>query len=124
LWQFSRSGFLVHMPEISLRKSDLPALFRYLATSQNIADWGDILGNVPFGPVTRLRCEVMRLHRLDEFSALLGQFMKDLSYSGWFDLVYGVIMLIWAKFVGVCLVGISGQISVFEWGAGKSLPVK
>lgn len=44
-------------PEIlTLRKSDFPALFRYLATSQNIADWGDIRGTVPFGSVTRLMC--------------------------------------------------------------------
>lgn len=66
----------------------------------------------------------MRLHGLDEFSAFLGQFRKDLSYSGWFDLVVCVMMLIWAKFVGVCLKGWNGQISVFEWGAEKSLPVK
>lgn len=58
-------GFLVHLPEISLRKSDLPALFRYLATSQNIADWGDIRGTVPFGSVTRLSGEVIRLRYCD-----------------------------------------------------------
>lgn len=51
----------------------------------------------------------MRLHGLDEFSAFLGQFRKDLSYSGWFDLVVCVIMLIWAKFVGVCLKGWNGR---------------
>ena len=67
----------------------------------------------------------MRLHRRDEFSAFLWVFRNDLSYSGGFDLVDGVMMLIWAKFVEViCLVGINGQISVFEWGVEKSLPVK
>lgn len=65
----------------------------------------DIRGNVPFGSVTRLIGEVIRLRYCDKFSALYGPFRKDLSYPGWFDLVVCVMMLIWTKFVGVCLVG-------------------
>lgn len=56
-------------PKYHFEESDFPALFRYLATSQNIADWGDIRGTVPFGSVTRLMCQVMRLHRLGGFIA-------------------------------------------------------
>ncbi|EKO5041596.1 hypothetical protein P0L53_004639 [Escherichia coli] len=79
----------------------------------------DIRGNVPFGSVTRLSGEVIRLRYREEFSAFLGQFRKDLSYPGCFDLVVCVMMLIWAKFVGVCLKGWNGQISVFEWGVAQ-----
>ena len=53
------------------RKTSLPGMW-LRAEYASFLQWlivDDIRGNVPFWPVTRLMCEVMRLHRWGGFIA-------------------------------------------------------